>query len=140
MLDCSIRVYCFFNFSGNMKQTFGRGYPALYHYTLLYFILSKAIVAIIKHILLKFTPIIPAFSSLLFPSYYSNNFACKIDTSLIKDDQCYLVRPFTCLTFCFNICENYFMNWLLHLLLVWPMIWSIHTVYNIPLWREGKPW
>ena len=32
--------------------------------------------------LLKFAPIMPVFCSLLFPSYYSNNFASKIDASL----------------------------------------------------------
>ena len=32
-VDCSIRVYRLFSLSGNMKQTFGSGYPAhaLYH-------------------------------------------------------------------------------------------------------------
>ena len=34
-----------FNPSDNMKQSFGRGCPVLYHSTLLYFILSVAIVA-----------------------------------------------------------------------------------------------
>ena len=45
-----------FSLSGNMKQTFERGYPTLYCSVLLYFILSIAsyIVIIIKHILLKF--------------------------------------------------------------------------------------
>ena len=46
-----------FNLKGNMKQIFGRGYPALYHSLLLYFILSITIVTN-KHILLKFAPII----------------------------------------------------------------------------------
>ena len=41
--DCSIWVY--FNASDNMKQSFGRGCPALYYFILLYFILSMAIVA-----------------------------------------------------------------------------------------------
>ena len=46
-----------------MKQAFGRSYPrpALYYSILLYFILSIAIVAIIKHSLLQFVPIMPAF-------------------------------------------------------------------------------
>ena len=35
-----IDLFCL---SGNMKQTFGRGYHALYHSVLLYFILSIAI-------------------------------------------------------------------------------------------------
>ena len=33
--------------------------------------------------LLEYAPIMPAFYSLLLPSYYSNNFANKIDTSLM---------------------------------------------------------
>ena len=33
-----------YSLSGNMKQTFGRAYPALYHFIMLYFILSIAIV------------------------------------------------------------------------------------------------
>ena len=36
-----------------------------------------------KHILLMFAPILPAFCSLLLPSYYSNNFVGKIDASLL---------------------------------------------------------
>ena len=44
--DCSVRILVsiFFNLSSNMKQAFGRGYPALYHSILLYFILSISIV------------------------------------------------------------------------------------------------
>ena len=34
-----------FNPSDNMKHSFGRGYPVLYHSILLYFILSLAVVA-----------------------------------------------------------------------------------------------
>ena len=45
--------------SANIKQTFGRGYPALYHSLLLYFILNIAIV--VKCILLEFVLNIPAF-------------------------------------------------------------------------------
>ena len=59
----------FFIPSDNMKQPFGRGCPALYHSILLYYILSMAIVAITKCILLEFAPIMPAFCSLLLPSY-----------------------------------------------------------------------
>ena len=67
-----------------MNQTFGRDCPALYHSLLLYFILSMATVTIIKHILHKFAPIMPAFcSALQLPYYYSNNFATKIDASLL---------------------------------------------------------
>ena len=52
--------------------TFGRGCPVLYHSILLYFILSMAIVLqLTKCILLKFAPIMPAFCSLLLPSYFS---------------------------------------------------------------------
>ena len=58
------------NQSSNIKQIFGRGYPPLYHFILLYLILSITIVTN-KHILLKFAPIMPAFCSLLLPSYYS---------------------------------------------------------------------
>ena len=35
--------------------------------------------------MLEFAPIMPAFCSLLLPSYYSNNFAGKINASLIVD-------------------------------------------------------
>ena len=37
-----------FNLRGSMKETFGSGYPALYHSILLYFILSIAIVTYIN--------------------------------------------------------------------------------------------
>ena len=59
------------------EQTFG--YSTL---VLLYFILSIAIVTNYKHILFKFAHIMPAFCSLPFPSYYSNDFAGKTNTSL----------------------------------------------------------
>ena len=52
-----------FNQIGNMKQRFGRGYPALYHSIFLQFILSVATVA--RYILLEFAPITPAFYYLL---------------------------------------------------------------------------
>ena len=56
-----------------------KGYPALYQFVLLYFILCIAIITI--HILFEFSPIMPrimpAFCSLLLPSYYSNNFPAK---------------------------------------------------------------
>ena len=39
------RISIFFNPSGNMKQSFGRRFPVLYHPILLYFILGMAIVA-----------------------------------------------------------------------------------------------
>ena len=64
-----------------MKQLFGRGCPAFYHSILLYCILSMAIVA--KCILPEFAPIIPAFCSLLLPSYLSKNYASKIGASLV---------------------------------------------------------
>ena len=67
-----------FSLSSNIKQPFGRGYPALYHSILLYFILSIAIVTIIKRILLGLAPIMPAFCSLLLLSYYSSNFPAKL--------------------------------------------------------------
>ena len=39
-----------------------------------------------KYILLQFAPIMPAFCSLLLPSYFSKNYAGKIGTSLqLKD-------------------------------------------------------
>ena len=48
-----------------------------------------ATVTIIKHILFKFSLIMSAFCSSLLPSYYSNNFASKIDASLVWDgDDC----------------------------------------------------
>ena len=53
-----------FNPSDDMKQSDGRGCPALYHSILQYFILSMAILA--QHILLKFAPIMPAFCSFAF--------------------------------------------------------------------------
>ena len=37
----------------------------------------------LKRILLKFAPIMPAFCSLLFHSYYAKIYAGKIDLSLI---------------------------------------------------------
>ena len=64
-----------------MKQPFGRGCPVVYHSVLLYFILSMAVVA--KCILLEFAPIMPAFCSLLLPSYFSKNYAGKIGASLV---------------------------------------------------------
>ena len=64
-----------------MKQPFGRGCPVLYHSILLYFSLSLATVA--KCILLELAPIMPAFCSLLLPSYFSKNYAGKIAASLL---------------------------------------------------------
>ena len=66
-----------------MKQSFGRGCPALYNSILLYYIVSMAVVAITKCILLEFAPIMPAFCSWLLPSYFSKNYAGKIGASLI---------------------------------------------------------
>ena len=79
--DCSIRVYRFFSLSGNMKQTFGRAYFALFNSIMLYVILSKAVVTKL-HILLEVAPIMPTLCSLLLHSYYSKNFISKIDTFL----------------------------------------------------------
>ena len=81
MLVVLLEYIDLFNMSGNIKQTFGRGYPTLYYSVLLYFILSIVIVTN-KAFLLDFAPIMPAFCSLLLPSDYSNNFARKIDASL----------------------------------------------------------
>ena len=91
MLVVLLEYIDLFNLNGNMKQTFaiGRGYPALYHSTLLYFILSTAIIT--KLILLKFAPIIYA-SILLFcfctwvPSQYSNDYVSKINAFLTKSN------------------------------------------------------
>ena len=65
-----------------MKQTFGRGYPALYYSILLYLILSIATVTNKVY----FARICSHYARTLlfafaFP-YYSNNFAGKIDASL----------------------------------------------------------
>ena len=68
-----------FNLSGNMKQTFGRGYPALYHSILLHFLLIIAIITKYAYVARICSY---AFCSLLLPSYYSNNFVGKIDVSL----------------------------------------------------------
>ena len=66
-----------FSLSDNSKQTFGRGYPALYHSILLY--LSIAIVTTSAN----FAQICSSYaSSLLLPAYYSNDFASKINASL----------------------------------------------------------
>ena len=69
-----------------MKQSFGRGCPVVYHSVLLYFILSMAVVAN-KVYLLEFAPIMPAFCSLLLPSYFSKNYAGKIGASLVQTNQ-----------------------------------------------------
>ena len=74
--DCSIRVYWFFNLSGNMKQAFAKGYPALYHSILLYFISSMH-----SHNLLKSVPIKATFPP-AFSSYHFSNFAGKINAYL----------------------------------------------------------
>ena len=55
------------NLSGNVKQTFRKGYPALYYSILLYFILSIGIVA--KCILLEFVPITHAIILLLLSKF-----------------------------------------------------------------------
>ena len=135
-------VLIFFSLSGNMKQTVRRGYPALYHSILLFFILSKATYTVTNqayfawicsyyasthvsnhHLLFWFYSFCLSFyvltsyleihgsdwkcvnftykiniigitrrqnkeqsalCSLLLPSYYSNNFAGKINTFLIR--------------------------------------------------------
>ena len=61
------------NLNGSMKQTFARGYPAFYHFISLYFMLSTTIAT--NYV--EFVSIMPVFSSLLLPSYYSNNFASQ---------------------------------------------------------------
>ena len=44
MLIVLLEYIDLFNLNANMKQTFGRGYPTLYHSILLYFILNTAII------------------------------------------------------------------------------------------------
>ena len=60
-----------FNPSDNMKQSFRRGLGGSLPFYIAELILSMAILQLTKCILLEFASIMPAFCSLLLPSYFS---------------------------------------------------------------------